>query len=425
MIRARSAVNVVQHAKAQGVSAGAIELPTPEELTSFLAQLNLRKFRLRPDQFATAQLVLLAAHAEGVSAERLASRLAMVLAGPRREEFLQYFRAWRDIPVTPIQLAPPIDGGTGGPGVENQIRFAWIGIVIVVGTPLLWLVSLLGGGNPSEQILQVSELWYPLRKAALVLFPLIPPIVWLLLRLRTRTLWLKCTGRDTLNADPRAAPVPSIDLFAEPDFDAAAQALARYSDGPDNEIDLRATIEATARAVGLITPVWRSKRQASEYLVLIERQSQYDHLAALADILTDRLSEKGVRIHRYYFFGDPRVVRDDSPQKQEVLLEEIGAHFRFLPILVFATPAEFMDPLSGEPLPRVMDAFDAWDRRILLNFRPVVVWSDCEERLVRAGFSLVSASTLGIVALASSSFPRFYACPAMLEPPLRRSLSAQ
>jgi hypothetical protein len=164
----------------------------------------------------------------------------------------------------------------------------------------------------------------------------------------------------------------------------------------------------------LTRPSQRRDSAPSEYVVLIERKGRYDHLSAIADILTNYLAAKGVRISRYYFSDDPRVIRDDSMHEKEMLLEELASFSRSLPILIFATPADFVNQLSRKPIPQVIEAFSEWNQRVLLNFVPVEGWADREENLLQSGFSITSASTQGVIALASKSMARLQTVPAIM-----------
>ena len=66
------------------------------------------------------------------------------------------------------------------------------------------------------------------------------------------------------------------------------------------------TIEATLRANGLFTPVYRRRRRLPEYVVLIDRAHPRDHLAAFAFEMIDRLRRENLSVYAYYFYGDPR-----------------------------------------------------------------------------------------------------------------------
>ncbi|WP_213765506.1 hypothetical protein [Caballeronia sp. dw_19] len=408
--------------------------PSSQRLDAFLAQLRLSGFDLTPCQFAMAQIVLLAAEHDNVGVVRLGQRLALVLAGTRQDDFMRVYRMWFDRDEPNSEFTCKVRSPAKRVTTNNRLSLALVLLTLACVAAWLLVQRKTPDTSPIPQMIEsvqtVQATFAPLPASALVVAqasvswsaqrpilaftPLVPCVIWLLLRLRNRALWFSHAGTIPLDANQRAVPVDAANLYSGHDMEAVARALARPTAGTTLTLDVMATAEATANQGGLITPVWNTENISPEYIFLVEKKNEFDHLAALADILIDQLEARGVRMSRYYFVGDPRVIHSEDSYEMEIRLSTIAARSRYVTFMVAATPDEFIHPLTGKPLRHVIDVFSMWETRIFLDLYPKALWTDREKSLVRSGFYVASASTSGLIALIHAG-PNAANTPAFLE----------
>jgi hypothetical protein len=98
-------------------------------------------------------------------------------------------------------------------------------------------------------------------------------------------------------------------LFVDGHFKNVLQTLRRHREMPSDRIDVRETIRATVAAAGRFQFRTGTRSRSPDYLLLVDRVSTGDHVAALGDVLLDRLISEQVSVVRYDFYGDPRRAR--------------------------------------------------------------------------------------------------------------------
>jgi hypothetical protein len=169
----------------------------------------------------------------------------------------------------------------------------------------------------------------------------------------------------------------------------------RWVDSEDLAID--ATLNATILNAGLFTPVRAPRRMAPEYLVLIDRRSIDDHVAAHADSLVAEFRQALLYVDCYYFNGDPRRVAQ-SPGAPSVSLDElVSRHPDHRLILVTAGEGLF-DTVTGV-LHDWTRSFTSFLTGVVLTPQPKSLWGYREEMLR-------SELDLPIFPLAPESIPR-------------------
>jgi hypothetical protein len=141
---------------------------------------------------------------------------------------------------------------------------------------------------------------------------------------------------------------------------------------PTRRLAVASTVDACARKAGFFQPVYRSKRLAPVYLLLVRQLDRDDHRAALAEELARHCGELGVAARCYRFRDDPRWLRPwDSKTGtagEPSSLARLAAEYGEAGLLVFSEAAILFHPLTGEPRAWLKD-FAPWERRVWLHER--------------------------------------------------------
>jgi WD40 repeat protein len=168
------------------------------------------------------------------------------------------------------------------------------------------------------------------------------------------------------------------------------------------EMDAAQTANASARAVGIFSPVMVHRKQMPEYVVLINRKSADDHQANMIYALMEQLQQYDVSLVCYYFRNDPRVCwRADNPLHR-LLLSELAVIHHASTLFVCSESALCFDPISGEPEPWVKK-LEEWPNRVLFTPDPPYHWTRREWNLTAAGMIILPATTAGLKTYAELS----------------------
>jgi len=172
--------------------------------------------------------------------------------------------------------------------------------------------------------------------------------------------------------------------------------------------------QASARLLARPTP------QDPGYLVLIEKQSQADHLAMLVDQLLFRLREKGLNIERYFYDQNPLVCWK-KPFVEEKNLQELGQELQGRQLVLIGDTTAFFDPLHDDLLPWT-EMLEVWQRVVVVSTLNPLSWSQREEILARQ-YTLLPASMdafghlAGIFAKGKNYSPAYWKRRNQLPPP--------
>lgn len=159
-------------------------------------------------------------------------------------------------------------------------------------------------------------------------------------------------------------------------------------------LDIRKTVEASARKAGKLRPQYRQQERAVEYVVLIDEQARHSHQTALFNHLYKTLFEEEVPIYRYFFYGDASFIWNEQHQNG-LNIEQLHHLHPNARLLFFATGYSFINPFSGE-LNDWLHQFGAWDNRALLSPTPTGAWS-YKETLLAKFFVVLPAHIDGLV----------------------------
>ena len=230
----------------------------------------------------------------------------------------------------------------------------------------------------------------------LPILPLLLFVAWLLwFRILPMRHWLAEGEPD--KTDPGWLPLPRMlrrRLLAGVTGGSAVSELQHGPDFPTGRLDTDQTVTATVREGGALVPVYETRSHGVEYLMLIERQGPHDHLAAMLELAVEYLRQAGVRIDRYFYRDDPRLLYVPG-DKRTWRLAEIVRRYRQHRLVILGTSEGYFHPLSGDPEPW-LERLSSFSPRAFLNARPLGAWDWREIELFEQGFSLALAGSDGL-----------------------------
>ncbi|MFO0953797.1 MAG: hypothetical protein U0835_22100 [Isosphaeraceae bacterium] len=205
-------------------------------------------------------------------------------------------------------------------------------------------------------------------------------------------------------ADIRSVRVRGVreSLFPRAVLSRAARNLRRRRPAEAVHLDVKATIDRSARRAGQFSPVAARRRMTPEYLVLVDRASFADHQARLYDELVGQVEAEGVAVTLLHFDADPRACDPAVGNAGSAALapRDLSARHPDARLIVFADASVFIDPVTGQPASWAA-LFAAWPERALLTPEPAAFWSGGEKALTSAGWAVLPATAEGLAVLAS------------------------
>lgn len=196
------------------------------------------------------------------------------------------------------------------------------------------------------------------------------------------------TDPDLVNIEPPAAFARRV----------ARTLLQRYT-AERKVLDVLATLRATIKAVGAISPCYTKLKGTPEYLALIDVKHPYDHHTAYSESLITAMKRQGVEIEVRYFEGSPRLgcwrmkqdMSHDNPIEPHYIpsrhtsFAELAALFAGHRLLVFSETQALENQPSGKPF-KWVDHLKAFPQRAWLTPMPLASWGRLEQIADAQGF---------------------------------------
>jgi len=174
-----------------------------------------------------------------------------------------------------------------------------------------------------------------------------------------------------------------------------AQQLRKHIAIDSNDLDIMTTVKETIQAAGLFTPVYGTRLQRPEYLVLIDRTTFKDHQTGLIDVLVNKLETEEVFIDRYYFDSDLRRCYPKQDFLPPLTLTELAERYPGHRLLIFSDSNSLIHPLTGE-LVDWIDQLAIWPIRALLTLEALEQCEYQEELIKGANFFVLPANEIGL-----------------------------
>ncbi len=189
------------------------------------------------------------------------------------------------------------------------------------------------------------------------------------------------------------------DLFPAIQLARSSQQLRKHIDVPSKELDIKASLNATLDNAGFFVPVYATRKQSPEYLILVDRVTFKDHHSYLVDELLKRLHDEGLYFEQFYFDADPRrcYAKDDN---QPIPLLMLASRYPEYRLLIFSDAQGLIDPLTGQLAVWVSQLFD-WEQRSVLMFSIEAHLQYRQQLLQGMDFMVVPANEQGLAMLAA------------------------
>ncbi len=181
------------------------------------------------------------------------------------------------------------------------------------------------------------------------------------------------------------------------------RALRQRVAGDTQVLDTAATLRATVRAAGALSPRYRSQSRTPEYLVLVDRRHPRDHATRHQLDVVAALADAGLNAQVWHFEGSPEhgcwPARAHGRQPPRTPFSELAARHVGLRLLVWGDAAALVDAGSGGPRPWAR-ALPLLAEKAWLTPMPLNAWGAAEDEVDAQGFLLLPAQAGALPTLA-------------------------
>jgi hypothetical protein len=199
--------------------------------------------------------------------------------------------------------------------------------------------------------------------------------------------------KDPPDKHPLEIPHPRLKLFESDEFYLSTRRLREREVSHIQQLDVPKTIAATVEGGGYPDFQFRSLTKPSEYLVLIDRPSDQNHLSNWAEQLVQELRKQEVFMEIFYYDKDPRICWRYK-REQWAYLEDLYFQYYNHRLLIFGKGTYLVNNFTGG-LVEWTDVFEHWTDRALISTEPADEWTVKELRLSRV-FHVLPATPAGI-----------------------------
>lgn len=192
--------------------------------------------------------------------------------------------------------------------------------------------------------------------------------------------------------------------FEAPRYRRALLAFTRGRMVASSELDILASVHATALNGGSFSPVHGTVRRPGSLVALVHQPRVEDHQARLYHSLLDSLAWRGTSVDQYVFETTPLRARRKAVNARRENIAVLAERHTDEVLLLCCEATVLFDIFSGELSPWV-DDLHAWNQKILLV--PQRRWNDFEALLEETGWLIgdMEASSLEAVACVLAGEP--------------------
>jgi outer membrane protein OmpA-like peptidoglycan-associated protein len=248
----------------------------------------------------------------------------------------------------------------------------------------------------------------PLPGKTVIDYPSLAGIVVIILAWLCWWLWVAARRRGFLERMPStgqetrrrlaASELPALTAYTR-DLRYLSREMRRRRNSASRVLDVAATLRQTLQRGGIPSLVFGT-RVEPEYLMLVDRASNSDHLAHLADEVIHVFHAQGVCVDRYTFDTDPRFCRHDPLERGALhagpqSIELLYARHPDARLMLFSDGAGLVERYTGAPascLPTIL----AWSTSVLVTPQPTMHWTQREWMLDQAGLFILPLDGNGL-----------------------------
>jgi hypothetical protein len=233
---------------------------------------------------------------------------------------------------------------------------------------------------------------------AVLLLTVITAVLW---SRRRRPGWMSLTpDQQEVAIEGVRPPKSTATLFDGPETRAIARSLRRARLSQAETLDVLGTVEASARNLGLFTPVRSGRPSGRSGVGLVEQLASHDHLAALYREALERVRDYGAQVQTLHYRGPPMQVRDENGRSTS--MAQLLAEDQEAAVLLFGDGLGLMEIGTDRISETQRRELSISNHRYVASTRPLTAWGDREEQIVQAGFTVAPATAAGLGAIAAS-----------------------
>jgi hypothetical protein len=225
--------------------------------------------------------------------------------------------------------------------------------------------------------------------------------------------WLR-----TFSGKKRPAPMPFRDKaylsVPEPELKTAAMQMRRRISSNAVLLDIPKTIDTAIRRNGFFEPVYTSRLQESEYLVLIDSSHNNNQQVKLFDFLIDTLRKQNIHIEKWYYRYEPSQCFNNI-ETQGVSLEKLSERFPNHTLLIFGNAYQLLQPFYPVINPDYLQLLYRWQYKAVLTPVSFPDWSTKEWDALLPNLPVVPVDVEGQLLLMDSLFAANYDLPSALK----------
>jgi hypothetical protein len=183
------------------------------------------------------------------------------------------------------------------------------------------------------------------------------------------------------------------------EFDSVLPVLREKKWVESTEWDIKASIKQTIQSGGIPKFVLKQKRQTPQYLMLIEQQSNRDHLAAFYADLAEELNSRDLNVSFYYYDITPAVCwRERNNTRTHVPLEQLQGEFADARLFIVGNAETLLKSTQLEPSAVAVSIWETWRETAVLSPRGTNDWGRAELAIGQL-FPVIPANGRGLQSL--------------------------
>jgi hypothetical protein len=203
----------------------------------------------------------------------------------------------------------------------------------------------------------------------------------------------------SLRTDKPAASLPFLQKNhlapPEPSMAAIARLMRRRIAGEARYLHIDKTIGKAVRNNGLLLPVYQSRTQQSEYLLLIEESHINSQRTQLFDYVADMMRRYNVLVEKFYYRYEPSLCYN-AQTPRGISLEKLSEQYPHHILLIVGHGKQLVYPYQPMVSPAYQACLARWQHRALLTPVPYADWGHAEKNILPTVMPIFPADTAGV-----------------------------